>query len=221
VFLPAGDHPRLSRRRSHVTRALIAANVLVHGYGLLAHGGAAGHAALLTEWGFVPVAPRLETFFTHLFLHAGILHLAGNLLFLGVFGDNVEGRLGHGGYLLVYLAGGLAAALLFAALEPASGVPLVGASGAVFAVEGFYFLAFPRNRVRVVYWLFVVGVAWVPARLLLGLSFVWNLVWLLSPAGAEGGGGVAWAAHVGGFLLGLSVAGALRLGAGPAEGRAA
>jgi membrane associated rhomboid family serine protease len=167
-----------------------------------------GYQAWLHEWGFVPVAPSLETYFSSMFMHGGFMHLAGNMLFLFVFGDNVEGRLGHLNYLLTYLACGLAAVLLFQVLAPGSTIPLVGASGAIFGVEGFYFLSFPKNRVRVVYWIFFIGYGWISARLMLGFSFVLNLIYMLSPQGA---GGIAYAAHVGGFVFGLGLAFALRV----------
>ncbi|MHC5011096.1 MAG: rhomboid family intramembrane serine protease, partial [Planctomycetota bacterium] len=217
MFLPTGDAPNYSHKRPWVNWGIIALNVLVYVWAVSARSGEVAYHQWVTEWGFVPVAPRFETFFTSMFMHAGFMHLAGNMLFLWVFGDNVEGRLGHVGYLLTYLACGLAAVLLFAWLAPNSGVPLVGASGAIFGVEGFYFLTFAKNRVRVIYWFFIIGVAWIPARIMLGFSFVLNLLYMLSPKGELAGGGVAYAAHVGGFVFGLGAALALRsLGGGAA-----
>lgn len=205
MILPLGDAPNTSESRPWVNYALIAANVLVYAWAVLEHPGEAAYQAWVRDWGFVPVAPRLETFFTSMFMHGGLGHLAGNMLFLWIFGDNVEGRLGHLGYLLAYLASGLAAVILFRGLAPASTVPLVGASGAIFGVEGFYFLAFPRNQVRIVYWILIIGSAWIPARLVLGAYFVLNLLYTLTPQRGMGGG-VAYAAHVGGFGAGLLLA---------------
>ncbi len=212
MFIPLGDAPNDSDRAPWVNHGLIAVNVLVYVWALFSLGGDAGYARWVRNWGFVPLAPRLETFFTHMFMHGGFWHLAGNMLFLWVFGDNVERRLGHAGYLLFYLASGLAAVLLFRAFDPSSTVPLVGASGAIFGVEGFYFLAFPRNQVRVLVWIFFVFTFWVPARIVLGFSFLTNLLLTLSPsASGSAGGGVAYAAHVGGFVAGLAMAAAIRL----------
>jgi membrane associated rhomboid family serine protease len=209
MLFPIGDSPNFSHVRPVVNWGLIAANVLVFLLAKMQTGGDAGYAAWTLEWGFTPVAPTIETFFTSMFLHADFMHLAGNMLFLWIFGDNVEGRLGHAGYLLAYLAFGLAAVLFFRVLAPGSTIPLVGASGAIFGVEGFYFLAFGRNRVRVIYWILIAGAAEIPARVMLGISFVFNLVYMLAQ-GDKLGGGVAYAAHVGGFVIGLLLALALR-----------
>jgi membrane associated rhomboid family serine protease len=204
VFLPLGDEPNDHRVRPFVNWALIAANVVVFLWAKGATQGELGYGLWVLDWGYIPLAPRVETFFTSMFMHGDLLHLAGNMLFLWIFGDNVEGRLGHLGYLLAYLASGLGAVLLFHLLSPGSDVPLVGASGAIFGVEGFYFLAFPANRVRILFWFVVAGVTMVPARLVLGLSFVWNL--FLSMGTRGGQGGVAYAAHVGGFVVGFLTA---------------
>lgn len=211
MFIPLGDAPNHTPSRPWVNYGLITINVAVYLWGILAHSGNVAHQDWIQEWGFVPIAPRLETFFTSMFMHAGFVHVAGNMLFLFIFGNNVEGRLGHVGYLLAYLASGLAAVLLFLALGPHSTIPLIGASGAIFGVEGFYFLAFPKNRVRVLVWILLIFWVWVPARIFLGLSFVLNLIYMLTPEGELTGGGVAYAAHVGGFAFGLGLAFLLRV----------
>lgn len=211
MFIPLGDAPNDSDRVPWVNYALIAVNVLVFVWARASHRDAVAYGRWVQEWGLVPAAPRLEAFLTHMFMHGGFLHLAGNMLYLWVFGDNVERRLGHGGYLLFYVAGGLAAVLVFRTLDPLATVPLVGASGAIFGVEGYYFLAFPRNQVRILVWILLVFTFWVPARLVLGLSFVTNLFAVLSPQAGEAGGGVAYAAHVGGFVAGFLLAGLIRL----------
>jgi len=123
VFIPLGDAPNYADSRPWVNYGLIALNVGVYLWALVAHPGDAAYQSWVNEWGFVPAAPRLETFFTSMFMHAGFWHLAFNMLFLFIFGDNVEGRLGHVGYLLAYLACGLAAVLLFRALDPSSTLP--------------------------------------------------------------------------------------------------
>jgi membrane associated rhomboid family serine protease len=214
MFLPIGDTPNDHVLKPYVNWALVALNVLVFLLAKAASGGAAYHAFTM-EWGFTPVAPRVETFFTSMFMHADFMHLASNMLFLWIFGDNVESRLGHLGYLLTYLACGLAAVLFFRLLGPDSTVPLVGASGAIFGVTGFYFLAFGRNQVKVLTWFFVVTVFLVPARIVLGVYLALNLFNMLREGG-KAGGGVAYGAHVGGFALGLLLAFLLRRAA-PAE----
>ncbi|MCX6550957.1 MAG: rhomboid family intramembrane serine protease, partial [Acidobacteria bacterium] len=124
--------------------------------------------------GYKPIAPQVTDLFFSLFLHGGFLHLFGNMLFLWIYGDNVEYRLGSLGFLFWYLATGVAATLFFALFSPGSAVPLVGASGAISGVLGFYFLWFPRNTVRMFVFLFpfFMNVVSVPARLVLGIYLV-------------------------------------------------
>lgn len=154
---------------------------------------------------------------TAMFLHGGIGHLVSNLLFLVVFGNNVEDRLGHARFLLFYLVGGVAATLAYTALRPGSIVPLVGASGAVAAVLGAYLILHPRTTVfalvpfpayllaviipgiRIVRWLLIIAVVSLPAWLMLGGWFVLQFLSARAPAGD----GVAYEAHVGGFLAGI------------------
>jgi membrane associated rhomboid family serine protease len=205
VLLPIGDAPNYSHVRPWVNWALIAANVGIFLAAFGAH-GRAGWPRFLFEHGFLPIDPSVADLFSSMFLHADWMHLLGNMLFLWIFGDNVEGRLGHAGYLFAYLASGLAAVLLFRVLDPEATVPLVGASGAIFGVQGFYFVAFRDNRVKVLFFLFVVGAFWLSARLVIGISFLTNLFLMLRPQGQDVGGGVAYAAHVGGALLGALIA---------------
>jgi membrane associated rhomboid family serine protease len=166
------------------------------------------------RYGYRPAQPSLLTLFTAMFLHGGWLHLAGNMLFLYIFGDNVEHRLGGLRFLLVYLATGIAATLFFALFVPHSQVPLVGASGAISGVLGCYFIWFPRNQVKVFVFLFplLLTTVLVPARLVLGFYLlVDNLLPFL--VNGSTGGGVAHGAHIGGFLAGMGVAAAAeRLG---------
>lgn len=159
------------------------------------------------QYGYRPGAPSLLTLFTAMFLHGGWMHLAGNMLFLWIFGDNVEHRLGHLGFLLVYLVTGIAATLFFALFVPHSQVPLVGASGAISGVLGLYFLWFPRNQVKVFIFLFpfIMNTFLIPARLVLGFYLLAdNLLPFLLSRGGEGG--VAHGAHIGGFIAGLGIA---------------
>jgi membrane associated rhomboid family serine protease len=157
------------------------------------------------EHGFKPGAPRLLDLVTSLFLHAGFLHLAGNMLFLWIFGRNVEGYLGRLGYLVTYFVTGIVATLFFALFQLDSMLPLVGASGAISGILGCYFVWFPRNRVRLLMvWFVFIDVISVPARLVLGFYLIIDNVLPFLFSG--GGSGVAHGAHIGGFLAGLVVA---------------
>lgn len=155
--------------------------------------------------GYKPGAPGLGDLFFSMFLHGGLLHLLGNMLFLWIYGDNVEYRLGRLGYLVTYLATGTCATLFFSVLSGTSMTPLVGASGAISGVLGLYFLLFPRNKVKVFIALipFYFNVVLLPARLVLGFFvIVDNLLPILISSGSS----VAYGAHIGGFLAGLGVA---------------
>lgn len=166
---------------------------------------------LVFEYGFRPDRPSLLTLFTSMFLHGGFFHLAGNMLFLWIYGDNVEHRLGTVPFLFWYLVTGVAATLTHAFIAPGPPLPLVGASGAISGVLGFYFLLFPGHFVRVLLLLFpfYVGTVMIPARIVLGLYLVVDnlLPLILAPAGP-----VAHGAHIGGFVAGLAVAAWLRFG---------
>jgi membrane associated rhomboid family serine protease len=149
------------------------------------------------------VVPAWLTFLTSMFLHAGWLHLAGNLLYLWIFGNNIEDRLGHVGFAVFYLVAGLAAAAAQIAPDPASTVPMVGASGAISGVLGAYLVLYPRSRV----------VVFIPISFMLlheirafWLLLIWFAAQLISAVGAPAGAGVAWWAHIGGFLAGAVVA---------------
>jgi membrane associated rhomboid family serine protease len=160
------------------------------------------------SYGFRPADPSVIALLTALFLHGGFMHLAGNMLFLWIYGDNVEHRLGPARYLVAYLGTGVLATLSHAVLDLESTVPMVGASGAISGVLGFYFIWFPRNRVRLWIMLFPIfmNVVYAPARLVLGMYLIVdNLLPFLVTRGA-GGGGVAYGAHIGGFLGGLAYA---------------
>jgi membrane associated rhomboid family serine protease len=163
---------------------------------------------LLFRYGYRPAEPSLLALLASMFLHGGFLHLFGNMLFLWIYGDNVEHRLGRAGYLVSYLACGAAATLAHAAFDPGSRVPMVGASGAISGTLGFYFLFFPRNQVRlfVALFPFLVDVVTVPARLVLGAYLVIDNLLPFLASRAPGSGGVAHGAHIGGFVAGLGLA---------------
>ena len=152
--------------------------------------------------------PTLVTVFTSMFMHGSILHLAGNMLFLWIFGNNVEDAMGHVRFALFYLLGGVAAIALQVIAEPNAAVPTIGASGAVAAVLGGYILLYPRARViTLIFIVFFFTILELPAMLILGFWFLQQVVFgfyeVANPAG--GGGGVAYFAHIGGFVFGLAV----------------
>jgi membrane associated rhomboid family serine protease len=156
---------------------------------------------------FQPAAPQiLLSLFTCMFLHGGWLHLIGNMWFLWVFGNNVEDRLGHVAFLLFYLLGGVFASACHWMIAPASTTPVIGASGAIATMLGAYAITWPWARVKcLVFLLVIVTIIDLPALLVLGLWFLMQLVSATYAADLEMGGGVAWWAHVGGFLAGLAL----------------
>ena len=166
-------------------------------------------------FGSAHLAPHLHmvapwaTVLTSMFLHGGWFHLIGNMLFLWIFGNNVEDTLGHARYLLLYLASGITAALVQAVSSPASHVPMIGASGAIAGVLGAYWMLFPRANVHVFVWIVIFfRVINLPAAILLGL---WFLMQLVSGVVREHGTpGVAFWAHVGGFVAGVILVAILR-----------
>jgi membrane associated rhomboid family serine protease len=153
------------------------------------------------EHGYRPGAPQVADLVSCMFLHGSLMHLFGNMLFLWIYGDNVERRLGSFAFLFWYLATGVAATLAHALVFSSSNVPLVGASGAISGVLGFYFLWFPRNVVRILAFLppFLMQVFEIPARFVLGMYLVFDN---LLPFLVAGQGGVAHGAHIGGFVAG-------------------
>jgi len=190
------------------TRLLILANVLVFLWQVA--GGPAHFAWTLNTLGFVPARffqdPLAEFphIFTAMFLHGGVAHLVGNMWFLAVFGPGVEDRLGVGRYVALYLAAGVGAAFFQAAVMPTSAVPMVGASGAISGVLGAYYVLLPRAWILTVVWFIVPFFFWLPAA-------TYALYWLLLQFlyGIMGVPGVAWWAHIGGFIVGAALAPAL------------
>jgi membrane associated rhomboid family serine protease len=189
-----------------VNWGLIALNVLVYFYQFRLH--PVDLEAFVTTYGAIPLditsGHGYYALLTSMFLHGGIVHLLSNMLYLYIFGDNIEGLMGHGRYLFFYLLSGLGAAMLHIIVEPQSPVPMIGASGAISGVLGAYLLKFPRARVLILFWLFFFVTTYrVPALIVLGLWFFMQLSSGLSSLGVETGGGVAWFAHIGGFVVGL------------------
>jgi len=164
--------------------------------------------AVLLETRVLPpelaIVPAWTTVITSLFLHGGWMHLIGNMLYLWIFGNNVEDAMGHGRFLLFYLLGGVLAALAHALPNADSVVPMIGASGAISAVLGAYLLLYPRARVLVVIPLgFIPFTTRLPAAWVLAFWFVLQL--LSSAVASSARGGVAWGAHVGGFIAGMAL----------------
>jgi membrane associated rhomboid family serine protease len=194
-----------SRTTPVVTIALIVTNVLVFLFEL-SLGRSVDDFTLY--WGLVPAAFSWVTVFTSMFLHGGILHVGGNMLYLWIFGDNVEDRMGHGRFLMFYLLCGIAAALGQTIAAPDSLVPMVGASGAIAGVMGAYFVLYPKSRiVTLVMLVFFFQVVEVPAIFFLGIWFVMQFLSgvgsIVSTASGDPGGGVAFWAHVAGFVAGI------------------
>src|SRR5258708_17299326 len=159
-------------------------------------------------WYAPAVLPSLFSALVSMFLHGGWLHLGGNMLYLWIFGDNIEDRLGHFRYLVFYLACGFAATLAHAIVNPGSRLPSIGASGAIAGVLGAYILLFPRVRVTTLIPVFIfIMVREVPAIFVLGIWFVFQLFVGVSSLGVspEQAGGVAYFAHIGGFVAGKSL----------------
>ena len=219
-MLPLRDaNPTL--RTPLVTLALVIACFVGFAWelGLMASGGDAALERFLSEWGVVPadltaawgrgdyLSQETATLITSQFLHGGWFHLLGNMLYLWIFGNNVEDRLGRVGYLLFYLAGGALAGLTQVAIDPGSTIPTIGASGAIAAVLGAYFVFFPRARVTSLVFLgFFYQLIDVPAIIVLGFWFVLQIISGIASVGVTETGGVAVFAHIGGFVVGALAA---------------
>lgn len=203
-----------SRTTPWVTISLIVLNAAAFLYQLQLD--RPGVQLLWQLFGVVPAAFSWTAVLTSLFLHAGWMHLLGNMLYLWIFGDNVEDTLGHGRFLLFYLACGAAAALGQTAVLPDSRIPMIGASGAIAGVMGAYFLMYPHSRVITVVFLVVFfDVIEVPAIFFLGLWFVKELFTGVGSLGTRSlTGGVAVWAHVAGFAAGAAAGLVWRLGGG-------
>ena len=207
-MLPIGDDNSGERTFPIVTYTLIALNLLFFFVEM------SGGDAFVKEWAFVPSrflanpSGDVATLFTSMFMHAGWLHLGGNMLYLWIFGDNVEDRFGHGTFLVFYLLCGLAATFAQLAFSAGSSVPNLGASGAIAGVLGSYLLLFPHGRVRVMQGQQIVQM---PAVAVLGF---WIVLQLFSGIGSVANtaetGGVAYMAHIGGFAAGCALTLVLR-----------
>ena len=200
-MFPFRDH-NPSERTPFVTWALIAINIAVFLIYFTLLNDERMLQRFFFDWGLVPANASPTTFVTSMFLHGGFMHLAGNMLFLWVFGDNMEDQMGHVGFLIFYLLGGLAAAAAQYFSDPSSTIPMVGASGAIAGVMGGYLLMFPKARVDIlIILIIIVRIIPVPAYIVLGAWFgIQLLQGSMTPSDQ---GGVAYWAHAGGFAAGL------------------
>jgi len=191
-----------SRTTPWITFLLIIANALVFTYQFMLPDDRI--RAFVYLYGLVPAQFSWMNVFTSMFMHGGVLHLAGNLLSLWIFGDNVEDRMGHVRFLLFYLLSGGVAAWLQSMATPDSFVPMVGASGAIAGVMGAYLVLFPRSRILVlVFLLFIIDVVEIPAVFFLGFWFAMQLLSGVGQIASLSAANVGFWAHVGGFLTGL------------------
>jgi membrane associated rhomboid family serine protease len=206
-----------SRRIPVVTIGLITANLIVFLYEIALGPGV---EPMLARFGTIPyevmhrvdlppptIRPVYLTFLTSMFLHGGYGHIIGNMLFLWIFGDNVEDAMGRVRFIIFYLICGIVAGLSHALVSAGSKVPAIGASGAIAGVLGAYLVLYPRARVLVlIFFGFFIRPAYLPAIFVLGFWFIIQLFsGIASLPGTGGGGGVAWFAHIGGFIAGLAL----------------
>lgn len=200
------DNP--TRRTPVVLYTLVGINVLVYLFELLIQvsGDYRFYNYIISHYALIPanifqgsVSSSVVPFFSSIFMHGGLLHLGGNMLFLWVFGDNIESELGHGKFLAFYLLCGVGASLTQIAIDWHSTAPIIGASGAISGVLGAYYHRFPRAQVLAIFIFFLI---WIPAKFILGFWFAIQIFSGLSSVGV-GGGGVAWFAHIGGFIIGI------------------
>jgi len=160
--------------------------------------------SLIYIFGLVPADFSILSVFTSMFMHGGFAHIIGNMWFLWIFGDNIESLLGHVRYFFFYLSCGIGAAIAQILIGPNSTIPMVGASGAIAGVLGAYMILYPKAKVHVfVFFIFITTIQ-VPAQIVLGAWFLMQLSNGLGSIGLDLSGGVAWFAHIGGFIMGIS-----------------
>jgi len=205
-MIPLSDASRQPANFPVATTAIIAANAVVFIIELV------GGEPFIMKWALIPAnvteGHRWITIFTAMFMHAGWMHIIGNMVFLWAFGPEIEDSMGPLKYVVFYLLSGLAASLAQLALMPHSTVPNLGASGAIAGVMGAFLVTYPQDKIRTVLLLgWFVDITAIPAALLIGL---WFVIQLFSQVGSiatmQSGGGVAYAAHVGGFIFGAATA---------------
>ncbi|HZP05753.1 MAG TPA: rhomboid family intramembrane serine protease [Terracidiphilus sp.] len=203
-LIPLGDASRRTLRKPVVTAVLIAVNVYVF-LKELVYGD-----AFVAQWSAIPAlitsGQHLITLLTSMFMHGGWMHIIGNMIFLWAFGPEIEDAMGRGRYLVFYLLGGLVAMLAQVLASPASTIPSLGASGAIAAVMGAFIITYPRDRIKAVLFFFIFWrITFIPASLLIGFWFLTQVIDVGSVAHVQRGG-VAYLAHIGGFLFGVITA---------------
>jgi membrane associated rhomboid family serine protease len=213
LFIPIKDDaPTI--RKPYLTVTLIVLNSVIFLFSVFQ--GARVFQFITVKYGFIPyelihaveLTPELSasvylTPFTSMFMHGGWFHLIGNMLFLWIYGNNIEDYFGPIKFLLFYIVSGLMAVALYTLFGPNSQIPMVGASGAIAGVMGAYMVLHPRARITVLMIFFFIQFIALPAKVVLGIWFAYQL--LMSFAGSTTGGGVAWMAHVGGFAFGYGL----------------
>ena len=198
MFFPyKDDNPRVLF--PFITYGIIAINILIFfGQNYI------GHKYFVYNFGFIPNEFKIASVFSSMFIHGGIGHIASNMWFLYIFGDNVESILGHIKFFAFYLFCGIGAAMAQFLIEPNSSIPIVGASGAIAGILGAYMIRFPKAKVHVLAVIFVfISTIIVPAQVVLGVWFLIQLSSGLNSLGIDTNGGVAWFAHIGGFIAGV------------------
>ncbi len=216
MFFPyRDDNP--TEKKPYVTIGLIVLNVVI--YLIVYAGGNELYVYAVINYGLIPVelvhfhnffpstaVPPIANLLTALFMHGSFMHLAGNMWFLWIFGDNVEDTLGHFRYLIFYILAGIAASLLHVALFSSSNAPVIGASGAISGVLGAYAILYPNARIRTFVFIFIyLDFIKIPALIFIGIWIAFQVVSGLIALGHGGSEGVAWFAHVGGFFFGLFI----------------
>ena len=211
LFPYKDDNPRILV--PYVTYCIIGINALIFVLQFnLSISDPSAEKEFIYRFGFIPADFSIITIFTSMFLHGGISHIMGNMWFLWVFGDNVEGVLGHLKYAIFYLMCGLAATISQLLINPNSTIPMVGASGAIAGVLGMYMIRFPHARVHVFAFIIIFFTTFrVPAMFVLGFWFFNQLTNGFGSLGFDTTGGVAWFAHIGGFIAGVMLNQAFKL----------
>jgi membrane associated rhomboid family serine protease len=203
-FIPLGDASRRPRQFAVVTTLIILVNVFVF-FKELSHGD-----AFVLAWSAIPIrivhGHHWITLLTSMFMHGSWMHIIGNMIYLWAFGRAIEDAMGSGRFLIFYLAGGIVAMMAQILGDPFSRIPSLGASGAIAAVMGAFIITFPHDRIRTVLFLFIfIRITFIPAALLIGFWFLMQVLNVGSVASVRTGG-VAYLAHVGGFLFGVVTA---------------
>jgi len=203
MFFPyKDDNPRILI--PYVTYGILAINIFIHLFQVgLEFSNTKSGMTFIYAFGLIPAHFSIFNIFTSMFVHGGIAHIAGNMWFLWIFGDNVESSLGHLRYFVFYLVCGIAAALSQVIINSSSQTPMVGASGAIAGVLGAYMMMYPKARVHVFIIFIFITTVQVPAQIVLGIWFFMQLSNGLGTLGLDINGGVAWFAHIGGFVAGV------------------